>query len=214
MSDIVPICMQREALDMVKHITIDTITDLYITTTPDCLSIADLGCSSGPNTLSVVRDLIEAVDGTCCKILRRPPPEFKELSAGNIGISSSSTVPSVFIAGVPGSFYRRLFPTSSLHFIHSSHTVHWLSRVPPWLYDEEGKPINKGNIYISESSPEVVFKAYLSQFQDDFSVFLRSRSEELVPGGRMVLLLLGRKGSDHSERGVGFLWELLARCIA
>ncbi|OVA13674.1 SAM dependent carboxyl methyltransferase [Macleaya cordata] len=67
---------QRKALDMVKHITIDAITDLYITTTR-LLSIADLGSSSGPNTLSVVRDLIEAVDGTSHNILRRPTPEFK-----------------------------------------------------------------------------------------------------------------------------------------
>ncbi|KAK7849230.1 putative s-adenosylmethionine-dependent methyltransferase [Quercus suber] len=32
-----------------------------------------------------------------------------------------------FAAGVPGSFYGRLFPKASLHFIHSSYALQWLS---------------------------------------------------------------------------------------
>lgn len=37
---------------------------------------------------------------------------------------------SYYAAGVPGSFYSSLFPKSSLHFVHSSYTLHWLSKVP------------------------------------------------------------------------------------
>lgn len=33
-----------------------------------------------------------------------------------------------FVAGVPGSFYGRLFPTRSLDFVHSSSSLHWLSQ--------------------------------------------------------------------------------------
>ncbi|OVA08750.1 Cytochrome P450 [Macleaya cordata] len=232
------------ALDMVKHITIDTIIDLYMTTTPQSLSIADLGCSSGPNTLSVIREIVLAIDGTSRKI-SRPTPEFKVslndlpsndfnsiftglpdfykelmngeglISKGDHLISPSSSSPLVFIGGVPGSFYGRLFPSNSLHFIHSSNSLHWLSRVPPGLYDEEeGKSINKGNIYICQSSPAMVSKAYSLQFQEDFSVFLRSRSEELISDGRMVLIFLGRKGRDHNDRGNAFLWELFTRSMA
>ncbi|KAF2590849.1 hypothetical protein F2Q70_00040686 [Brassica cretica] len=35
-----------------------------------------------------------------------------------------------FVSGVPGSFYSRLFPSKSLHFVHSSFSVHWLSKFP------------------------------------------------------------------------------------
>ena len=34
-----------------------------------------------------------------------------------------------FITGVPGSFYGRLFPRKSMHFVHSSSSLHWLSQV-------------------------------------------------------------------------------------
>ena len=34
-----------------------------------------------------------------------------------------------FIVGMPGSLYGRLFPSKSLDFVHSSYSVHWLSKV-------------------------------------------------------------------------------------
>ncbi|XP_031250426.1 salicylate carboxymethyltransferase-like [Pistacia vera] len=33
-----------------------------------------------------------------------------------------------YICGVPGSFYGRIFPTQSLHFVHCSSSLHWLSQ--------------------------------------------------------------------------------------
>ncbi|KAI3989225.1 hypothetical protein MKX01_033261 [Papaver californicum] len=233
--------LQRRALDMVKNIRIDTIIDLYVTLTPQSLSIADLGCSSGPNTLSVIQEIVQVIDEASSKI-SQPTPEFRvslndlpsndfnsiftglpDFYKGLLNLngkkegrkrSKAAAAPLVFIAGVPGTFYGRLFPANSLHFIHSSNSLHWLSKVPPAIYGEGGKSINKGNIYICESSPTIVSKAYLSQFQDDFSVFLRSRSDELVVGGRMVLIFLGRKESDHrNERGNTFLWALFAKAM-
>ncbi|CAN6817880.1 unnamed protein product [Brassica oleracea] len=56
--------------------------------------------------------------------------------------------------------------------------------------------------------------AYYSQFKEDFSMFLRSRSKEVVAAGRMVLIILGREGPEHVGRGNSFLWELLAEAIA
>ncbi|KAJ1420074.1 SAM dependent carboxyl methyltransferase [Sesbania bispinosa] len=39
----------------------------------------------------------------------------------------------------------------------------------------------------------MVYKAYCEQFQRDFKLFLKSRSEELTPGGNMVLTFIGRE---------------------
>ncbi|CAB4287703.1 unnamed protein product [Prunus armeniaca] len=222
--------LQKEVSDMVKDITLEAIQELYLTTTPKSLGIADLGCSSGPNTLSIIKDIIEAVQGTSRKIFH-PTPEFrvylndlpsndfnsifKALPDFSKGLSKERNdgSASIYIGGYPGSFYGRLFPNNSLHFVYSSCSLHWLSRVPPAIY-EQGKSINKGSVHISESSPPGVSQAYLKQFQEDFTLFLKSRSEELTVGGRMVLILLGRRGPDLVDRGNSFFWELLSQSIA
>ena len=72
---------------------------------------------------------------------------------------------------------------------------------------------NKGKIYLSKTSPMNAHKAYALQFQTDFSVFLRSRSEELVPGGRMVLSFLGRSSPDPTTEEGCYQWELLAQAL-
>ncbi|KAJ1411242.1 SAM dependent carboxyl methyltransferase [Sesbania bispinosa] len=57
----------------------------------------------------------------------------------------------------------------------------------------DAKPLNKGNIFLTSTSPPMVYKAYFEQFQRDFKLFLKSRSEELTPGGNMVLTFIGRE---------------------
>ncbi|XP_021892796.1 jasmonate O-methyltransferase-like [Carica papaya] len=73
--------------------------------------------------------------------------------------------------------------------------------------------VNKGKLYISKSSPECVLEAYSVQFQKDFSTFLKSRSEELVHGGRMFLSFMGRRCSDPTTEESCYQWELLAQAL-
>ncbi|XP_003614194.2 probable methyltransferase TCM_000336 [Medicago truncatula] len=220
--------LQKKASDKVKHIIIETVEELYIETTPKSIGIADLGCSSGPNTLSIIKDIFQTIQVTSHKIMHHSTefrvyfndlptndfnsifkalPEFQKL----LNQDRKNGFPSIFMGGYPGSFYGRLFPNSYLHFVHSSHCLHWLSRVPPTIYDEQKRSLNKGCVYICDKSPEVVSQAYYKQFQEDFSLFLRSRSEELVVGGKMVLTFLGRRGPEHVDRGNSFFWEILTR---
>ncbi|XP_057448079.1 probable methyltransferase TCM_000336 [Lotus japonicus] len=224
--------LQKKESDKVKHIIIQTVEELYLATTPKSIGIADLGCSSGPNTLSIIKDIFQTIQNTSQNIMHHSEelrvylndlptndfnsifkalPEFQRLLRQD---RKDNGVPSIFMGGYPGSFYGRLFPNNYLHFVHSSYSLHWLSKVPPALYDEEKRPLNKGCVYICESSPEVVPQAYYEQFQEDFSLFLRSRSEELVVGGRMVLIFLGRRGPEHVDRGNSFFWEILTRSFA
>ncbi|KAF8095571.1 hypothetical protein N665_0330s0052 [Sinapis alba] len=219
------------------------VQQLYKETRPKSLGIADLGCSLGPNTLSTIRDIIKAIEFAHHReIPNQPLPEFsvflndlpqndfnsifKTLPDFHMELkrdTKNDDFPSIFIAACPGSFYGRLFPEKTIHFIYSSFSLHWLSKVPPALFDHQGKSINKGCISIcsssseavssGECSPLAVSKAYYNQFKEDFSTFLRARSKEVVAAGRMVLLLLGREGYDHVDRGMCFTWELLARCV-
>ncbi|KAK2442611.1 S-adenosyl-L-methionine:benzoic acid/salicylic acid carboxyl methyltransferase [Trifolium repens] len=100
-----------------------------------------------------------------------------------------------------------IFPDNSLHFVHSSYSLQWLSKVP------QGVDNNKGKIYISSTSPSNVQKAYYKQFQTDFSLFLKCRAQELVENGHMILTFLGRKSDDPWSKECCYIWELMATVL-
>ncbi|XP_021802312.1 3,7-dimethylxanthine N-methyltransferase-like [Prunus avium] len=138
--------LQRAMISMVKPIVGASIEELCCTLFPECLKVADLGCSSGPNTLLVVSDIIDSIRTTYHK-LNRPPPSLQAFLndlPGNDFNTVFRSLPgfykkldeehekkfgSCFIAGMPGSFYGRLFPNNSLHFVHSSYALHWINEV-------------------------------------------------------------------------------------
>uniref|UniRef100_A0A0D6QV44 Uncharacterized protein n=1 Tax=Araucaria cunninghamii TaxID=56994 RepID=A0A0D6QV44_ARACU len=185
--------------------------------------IADLGCSAGPNTLFVAETISNAVQKKYMEMESRPMPDlqvffsdlpsndfnslFQSLSlkssedsyynSGNGGLSKSK----YFAAAVAGSFHKRLFPKNSLHFVHSSYSLHWLSRVPAEIEDKNSRCWNGPRVVISEDTPEEVAEAYVRQFCKDFNSFLRARAEEVVGEGRMFLFLLGRASSDPRDQG-------------
>ncbi|MCE0482075.1 hypothetical protein HAX54_040466 [Datura stramonium] len=197
---------------------------------PESIGIADLGCSSGPNTLMVVSEIIDIIDATCQKMGNSFPELrislndlpgndfndiFRSLPEFFHKIKEEKGSENCYVAGVAGSFYGRLFPLKSLHFVHSSSSLHWLSQVPLGLGTNARTSLNKGKLYISHTSPSDVINAYVSQFQNDFSSFLRSRSLEMVPGGRMLLSMMGRSSIDPTiEDGCYYQWELLAHALS
>ncbi|XP_054822739.1 S-adenosyl-L-methionine:benzoic acid/salicylic acid carboxyl methyltransferase 1-like [Prosopis cineraria] len=216
--------IQQKAMSLTKSIKEEAITGVYKTTLASSLAIAELGCSSGPNALFAIQQLIKAVEKLCSKLKRESPEYriflndlpgndfngiFKTIDSFKRQLSCEveGGVGSCFIVGAPGSFYSRIFPAKSLHFVHSSYSLHWLSQVP------EGVENNKGNIYISRSSPSNVVKAYYGQFQRDFSSFLKCRAEEVVEGGKMVLTFLGRRSDDPKSKECCYIWDLLAHAL-
>ncbi|KAK4771037.1 hypothetical protein SAY87_031569 [Trapa incisa] len=197
---------------------------------PESLGIADLGCASGPNSLSAISEIIDAVYGRC-RDLGRPPPELRvslnDLPSNDFNSIFSSLlefyrkvragrkckeVGHCFISAVPGSFYGRLFPSRSLHLVHSSSSLHWLSQTPVGLGNKDFPRVNKGKVYISKDSPKEVSEAYSEQFKKDMRLFLESRSEEVVAGGRMLLSLMGRRSSDPTSDSA-VLWDLLSQAL-
>ncbi|KAJ4982249.1 hypothetical protein NE237_033086 [Protea cynaroides] len=213
---------QKLGITKAKPVIIGSISDLYTTNPPRCLRVADLGCSSGPNTLLVITEIIEAID-KICRHLNHNTPEF-QVFLNDLPSNDFNTIfknlPAFHeqlrkekgekfgpcsIVGIPGSFYERLFPSTSIDFFHSSFGLHWLSQVPPM--DE----INKCNIYLSRTSPLSVVQAYMEQFQKDFSLFLSLRSKEITPKGRMVLTILGRR-SENPYKECQY-WELLSKSL-
>lgn len=216
--------VQQKVLTLTKPIREEAITNLCRRRLPERLAIADLGCSSGPNTFFVVFEVIKIVEKLCRELNHQSPEYqvflndlpgndfnniFRSLGSFNEKLSDEmvSGVGHCFLVGVPGSFYGRVFPSKSLHFVHSSYSLQWLSQVP------EGVENNKGNIYMASTSPSNVLKAYYQQFQKDFSLFLECRAKEVVEGGYMVLTFLGRKSDDPSSKECCLVWELMAKAL-
>ncbi|CAK8532429.1 unnamed protein product [Lathyrus sativus] len=216
--------IQREAISLSTSSRVKAITNLYCSLCPRSFAIADLGCSSGPNTLLVISDVIKVVEKLCQQLNHESPeykvflndlPEndfnniFKSLDTFTQKLRNEMEIEmgSCYFFGVPGSFYGRIFPNKSLHFVHSSYSLHWLSKVP------KGVDNNSGNIYVTSTSPSNVLKAYHEQFHIDFSHFLKCRAEEIVEGGCMILTFLGRESDDLLSKGVCYGWELLTTAL-
>ncbi|GFZ02876.1 S-adenosyl-L-methionine-dependent methyltransferases superfamily protein [Actinidia rufa] len=217
---------QRKVLLKARPVLEDALKELYTDhrLSAQCLQIADLGCSSGPNTFLFMSEIIDTLHGLSKQSNCKAPELQIYLNdlPGNDFNSNFKAMPTFynnlkeeetedgsgrvcFVAGVPGSFYDRLFPSNSLHFAHSSYCLHWLSQVPENLE-------NKGNICITTTSPPKVYEAYMKQFQKDFSKFLSLRYQEMVPGGRMVLTFVCRSMEDPTSKD-WTIWELLAKAF-
>jgi hypothetical protein len=162
-------------------------------------SIADLGCSVGPNTFIVVGNIIDSVK---LKYQSFGPNNqgalefqvfFNDHPSNDFNVLFKSLPSSAdrqyFAAGVPGLFQGRLFPKASLHFVHSSYALHWLSMIPKELIDKTSPAWNKGRIYYANASNDIVGEAYLAQFGKDMESFLNARAQELVCGGLMALII-------------------------
>ncbi|XP_028784299.1 salicylate carboxymethyltransferase-like [Neltuma alba] len=217
--------LQQKVLSRTKPIRDEAIRSFYKEKLPKSLAIADLGCSSGPNTLFMTCELIETVEMLCRELshesleyiifLNDLPGNdfnniFKTLDCFKQKLSShvlGGGIGQCYITGLPASFYGRILPDNSLHFVHSSYGLHWISQVP------KGVENNKGNICMGRTSPYNVHKAYYNQFQRDFSLFLKCRARELVEGGRMVLTLQGRRSNAPSSNVCCYAWELLAQAL-
>ncbi|CAK7340867.1 unnamed protein product [Dovyalis caffra] len=222
---------QKANLSSSVPVLAQAVVDFCDTKLPRCITIADLGCSSGPNSLFAVTQITSMIYKRCSQ-LGQSPPEFSvflnDLPGNDFNTVFQSFMPAFqekiraengpdfgpcYISGVPGSFYGRLFPSNSLHFVHSGTSLHWLSQVPPELNDKSNPLINKGKIYISKTSSAAVIEAYQNQFQKDFFSFLKGRSKEVVPGGCMVFTLRARRFADPTADESCLLWDYIGQAF-
>ncbi|KAG2632783.1 hypothetical protein PVAP13_2NG124800 [Panicum virgatum] len=145
-----------------------------------------------------------------------PGNDFNELFRAVEKFKKSDTTdqlgrapPFYYISGLPESYYKRLFPHQSVHLFHSSYCLHWRSQVP----GGRDAYLNKDNIYITYTTTLAEVKQFQEQFHKDFSLFLKLRHEELVYGGKMVLIFLGREDEDACNGDLNKLFGLVARSL-
>ncbi|KAJ4817702.1 S-adenosyl-L-methionine-dependent methyltransferases superfamily protein [Rhynchospora pubera] len=206
----------QKSILAIRPLLEEAVIEVHKSLLPEKMVVADLGCSSGPNAFLVLTEVMKII-GKQCQQMGVQPPEmqlflsdlpgndfntlFRLLDDFEECMKAEKDASSVlhFVAGLPGSFYGRLFPSQSVHLFHSSNSLHWISQAPEGLDSKtEHVPLNRGNIYIGKTSSSHVVNLYQYQFKRDFTLFLNSRFNELVPGGQMVLAFLGRKEKDQN----------------
>ncbi|GFZ21294.1 S-adenosyl-L-methionine-dependent methyltransferases superfamily protein [Actinidia rufa] len=202
---------QRAASYAVKEMLEEAIAEKFdvtsLSSSSNTIRIADLGCSIGPNTFITMQNLIESMERKCHSQDRTNMPEFhlffNDHASNDFNTLFSSLPPGrhYFAAGVPGSFHGRLFPKSSLHFVHSSYALHWLSKVPEDLLDKSSPAWNKGRIHCKNASEQVA-NAYANQFAKDMEVFLDARADEIAVGGMMVVIMPAHPEGDRPSQSM------------
>ncbi|KAF8723606.1 hypothetical protein HU200_021563 [Digitaria exilis] len=200
--------LQEKAMVEVRPVLEKVVTDVYTALSPRTMVVADLGCSSGPNTLHFVSDVIR-VTGDCCSRACRDPPELQFF----LNDMPAASMPPHYVVGLPGSFYTRLFPERSVHFFHSSYCLMWLSQLPKELQVNSKIHLNEGNIYLRTTTSPSVVQMYQEQFQKDFLLFIKLRAKELVFGGQMLLSFLGRKNNNVFDGDLNHVYGLLGQAL-
>ncbi|CAL5003409.1 unnamed protein product [Urochloa decumbens] len=204
--------VQSASQNWIKPVIEEAITgllNLKSTGVPSSMVIADLGCSSGPNALALVSTVVNAVlhhnasqHEHAPQVLRvllndLPDNDFNDVAKRLVSFQQSAQSSGLVLTSgiVPGSFYKRLFPNNFVDLVVSSNSLHWISEAPEDLknnmiplYDEDEE--------LRQTRRLLVIQAYRDQFRKDFTLFLKLRAQELVPGGRMVVSMVG---SHHYE---------------
>ncbi|KAJ9682885.1 hypothetical protein PVL29_018752 [Vitis rotundifolia] len=217
---------QRALLHAAKDVITEAILEKVDITNPwfnssSTLRVADFGCSVGPNTFIVVQNIIEALELLYRSKQHNPEiPEFHVFFNDHVDNDFNTLFRSLpfsrryFAAGVPGSFHDRLFPKSTLHIVHASYALHWLSQVPTQLADRNSPAWNKGRIHGFGATSKEVREAFSAQFGKDLQAFLNARARELVGGGLMLLLVSALPNEFHSSQtNSAIVFDLLGSCL-
>ncbi|KAF8641717.1 hypothetical protein HU200_067740 [Digitaria exilis] len=225
--------VQEKAMFQIKPVLEEATREVYTSVLPRTMVVADLGCSSGPNTLRFVSEVISIIARYCKELgLPHNHPElqfflndlpgndfnnlfelvnqFEKLTAKN---RQGEALPPCYISGLPGSFYTRLFPGQSVHLFHSLFCLHWRSQAPEGLKGTRKTCQDKGDIYITKTTSPSIVKLFQQQFEKDFSLFLKLRYEELVFGGQIILTFIGRKYEDVFSGESNHLHGLLGQSL-
>jgi hypothetical protein len=176
--------------------------------------IADYGSSQGKNSLAPMRIAIEALRsrlGSDRSILichvDLAVNDFNTLFAllDSDPDCYSRNEPNVYSCAVGRSFYESVLPPKYVHVGWCSYSAMWISRIPSQLPGHIFVPCSRGPARA----------AFERQGARDWETFLTLRSNELRPGGRLVVVVPGANedGSSGFENIMDHANAVLAEMV-
>ncbi|CAB4278062.1 unnamed protein product [Prunus armeniaca] len=198
--------VQAKHANSMLHLLKETLDRVQLSSPEFLFLVADLGCSSGSNSINTPFSLISLAMtstpsssssflwATTAAAWRRPL--LPTATAPNWLQESPAPSSGGFSRRGPLTFFTRRFPCVGSHRGMN---------VPESVLDKRSAAYNKGRVFIHGAN-ESTANAYKKQFQTDLASFLRSRAKELKKGGSMFLACLGRTSVDPTEQsGLGLL---------
>uniref|UniRef100_J3N7A6 Jasmonate O-methyltransferase n=1 Tax=Oryza brachyantha TaxID=4533 RepID=J3N7A6_ORYBR len=174
--------IQRRAVLTTRPILEKAVREVCRDLHPQSLVVADLGCSSSKNTLLFVSEVLNTICETPGSTLDKgesamevqfflndvPGNDFNHVFQSLEQLEQECACrglqpPPHYVAGLPGSFYIRLFLRNSVHLFHSSMSIMWLSQVPEHL-----GCLNEGNVHVGATTQPAVARLFQDQFEKDF----------------------------------------------
>ncbi|CAF0878356.1 unnamed protein product [Didymodactylos carnosus] len=165
------------------------------------LIIADFGSSHGLNSIYAMKAIIKYL-----KTSKNEQRSFlivhNDLPTNNWAILFDllNKDGSYFGLANGRSFYEQCLPSNSLSIGYSSASLNWISC----------KPCNISNHCVSLFALNDEYEKFKQQARLDYTQFLEHRSNELLPGG--VLILCIPCLSDKGLHGVEIAFQLLYKC--
>lgn len=175
------------------------------------VTVADYGCSEGRNSMATVTaalHLLSARGAQGLSVVHNdlPTNDWNTLSR-NLSSPGSylAKYPQARALFAPRGFFEQVTTPASITLGTSGSAAHWLSRQPPDLDMPR-------SLYRSDAPPSELDKI-LKQAGDDWLSFLTARTEELQPGGVLLVQMLGTDGSASPVRvSAAGLLKLMNEC--
>lgn len=169
------------------------------------ITIADYGSSQGQNSMAPIGLAIDTIRQKASNEVPinvvhtdLPGNDFSSLFHALIEDTNSylNSRTNIFPSAIGRTYFEQLFPSNSVDIAWNSWTLQWMSRNP--VEDPDF-------LYGAFSPKEWVREAVAEQLAQDWQSFLRLRSAELKPRGKMFCLF-GSKGQNM----IGWEWTVNA----
>ncbi|MCW5871320.1 MAG: hypothetical protein KIS61_28960, partial [Candidatus Eremiobacteraeota bacterium] len=151
------------------------------------IGLADLGCSEGKNSLMLMRKLTQLVRQRSQQPLMITHNDLPANNWNGFFRNLTPYGPNIWAQANATSFFQPVVPPGTLHIACCYSTVHWLSQLPPVP--------NPNGVLFALMEPQSR-KVLVDQAARDWEAFLQARAEELVPGGRLIIVSGGNQDGD------------------
>lgn len=179
----------KAVINAAGDLVLDALSRMDLSPSAAPFAVADYGAADGGTSMEMMRRAIEAIRTKAADrsititYTDLPHNDFSALFRLMHGLLPQASErplgaePGVFTFASGTSFYRQIFPDSTLSLGFSATAMHWLSRLPGTIAD---------HVQAVGANPteKAVFRR---QSLEDWTTILLHRARELQPGGKLVL---------------------------